>query len=243
MMDTASEMSDAVTAFIVSPPSSKKSVSSGNTASNDDHPSEPDTGSSTCLYMGSLLPLTCPGHSRARSGGNALIANLDLHHLLGRHAVSGDRPSGGTAARAAGPRGGFPRGADLLRADALQQRLFGGGAGAGAPPRAGVRGRGGGGVAVRVVRRDGARALLAGARVTRFRASGVPGEAPGTRGRRRLLPAPRDLPPHLPLATCSARGGRAAAPLARGARHRPRRARRGGGVLRLRRHVRGQEPR
>ena len=51
------------------------------------------------------------------------------------------------------------------------------------------------------------------------------------------------LPPDLPLAARAAGGRPPAAAAARGARHRPRRAARRAGVLRLRRHVRDQERR
>ena len=139
----------------------------------------------------------------------------------------------------------FPSRADLLRADALQLGLRARGPRAGAALRARVRGRGGGGHALGVVRRDGAPPQLeAGvAAAARLRAVGVPGRPAGGRGRGGPLPAPRDLPPDLPLAP-GARGGGPAAAAAAGRRgHRPGRAAGGGGVLRLRRHLRGEERR
>ncbi len=50
-------------------------------------------------------------------------ADLALHHLLQRHAVSRHREGGGGGARAPRPRGRVPPRADLLRPDALQHRL------------------------------------------------------------------------------------------------------------------------
>ena len=63
------------------------------------------------------------------------------------------------------------------------------------------------------------------------------------RGRRRLLPAPRRLSPELPRATDAARHRGAAGAAAPGSRDRPRGAARGAVLLRIRRHVRGQERR
>ncbi len=161
---------------------------------------------------------------------------------LGGHAVSGNWARRGAVAGAARAGGRVPRGADLLRPDALQHRLLGRGPGAGQPLRARVRRRRGGGVAVGLLRGHGARALLTGAGRPRVRAVAVPGRAARRGGRGRLLPAPGHLPPHLPLAAGAAGGRRSAAPAARGARDRPRGTAGGGGVLRLRRHVRGEEP-
>src|SRR5436305_770330 len=64
-------------------------------------------------------------------GNRARDAGLPVPHLLQRHDLSPDRPRGGPAARTARPRGRIPRGADLLRADALQHRLPARGAPAG----------------------------------------------------------------------------------------------------------------
>ena len=63
------------------------------------------------------------------------------------------------------------------------------------------------------------------------------------RGRRRVVRAPRRLPPDLPLAAGDARRRRAAAAAAQRARARAGRAAAARRVLRLRRHVRGQERR
>ena len=65
----------------------------------------------------------------------------------------------------------------------------------------------------------------------------------GVDGRGRLLPAPRHLPPHLPLAADAAGGRQAAAAAAQRPRHDPAGAAGRGPVLRVRRHVRAQERR
>ena len=76
-----------------------------------------------------------------------------------------------------------------------------------------------------------------------LRALGVPRQQAGGRGRRGLLPAPGDVSPDLPLAADAPGGRCAAAAAAGGPRDRPGRAAAGRGVLRVRRHVRGQERR
>ena len=151
-----------------------------------------------------------------------------------------------------------PGGPDLLRADARQHRLPARGGAAGAALRAGVRGRRGRGLAVGLVRGHGPRPVReagraggrsrarAGRRRDRSacpRADRVAGRRPGGGGRRRGVPAPRRLPPDLPLAAAPARRRPPAAAAARRARDRPGRARGRAGVLRVRRHVRGQERR
>ena len=83
--------------------------------------------------------------------------------------------------------------------------------------------------------RAGRRADLRALRAARRRARGD--------RRRRLLPAPRHLPPDVPLAADAARRRQAAAAAARGARAGPRGAARRRGLLRVRRHVRGEERR
>ena len=78
----------------------------------------------------------------------------------------------------------------------------------------------------------------------RLRADRVPRRRPRGRGRRRLLPAPGDLPPDLPLAADARRRRPADPAAAGGARARAgRRCPRAERVLRLRRHLRGEEPR
>ena len=178
--------------------------------------------------------------------------------MLQRHALPGDREGSGEAARAARARGRLPGGADLLWPDARELRLPAGGRAAGPSVRARVRRVRRDRHPVRVVRRDGPRRLPAPRRAgggrparrrgrrggpTRPRAQRAAGRRPRRRGRRRVLPAPRDLPPDLPRAA-PAQGRRPpAAPPAPGAGHRPRRAAGGGDVLRLRRDVRGEERR
>ena len=119
-------------------------------------------------------------------------------------------------ARAARARGRLPDGPDLLRADALQHRLPARGDPAGAALRRGLQRRRGGRLAVGLVRRDGPRDLpqaRPSSPTTRswrgpsrradpagLRALRVPRQQAGRRGRRRLLPAPGDVPPDLPLA-------------------------------------------
>ena len=102
--------------------------------------------------------------------------------------------------------------------------------------------------AVGVVRGDGPRVVPRPAR-------GVDGRPPGSTScrsscrragrdrRRRLLPAPGDLPPDLPLAALAPGRRRARWAAAAGTRPDAGAARRRGGVLRLRRHVRAEEPR
>src|SRR3954468_14857566 len=58
MIATPSATSAAHHAFILMPPSRTNSVTSGSTATSDDHPSEFPTGSSTCLYM--WIPPSAP---------------------------------------------------------------------------------------------------------------------------------------------------------------------------------------
>ena len=160
--------------------------------------------------------------------------------------------------RAARPRGRRPAGADLLRPDARQHRLPARGRADRGQPRARVRRRGGDRRAVRVVRGldpppagrrraagRGARAGRRGRRAGRahLRAVPVPGRRPRRHRRRRLLPAPGHLPPDLPLAADAAGRRPAAAAAARRPRARPGRAARRRPVLRLRRHLRGQERR
>ena len=83
-------------------------------------------------------------------------------------------------------------------------------------------------------------AALVAARARAVRAARRPARR---RGRRGLLPAPGHLSPDVPQPADAARRRPAAAAAARGRGHRPRRAARGRAVLRLRRHVRGQERR
>ena len=165
----------------------------------------------------------------------------------------GHGPGAGTGRRDRGD----ALGADLLRADARQHRLPAGGDPAGPQPRRGVRGvrrdRG----AERVVHgRDPAPARRRGAAGRGRRAGrggrgdrgpdlgavGVPGRRAGRDRRRGLLPAPGDLPSDLPFAAAAAGGPAAAAAAARGRGHRPGRAAGRRAVLRVRRHVRAEEP-
>ena len=97
-----------------------------------------------------------------------------------------------------------------------------------------------------VARRAGEHALAddaAAARRAHLRAVPVPGRRPRRHRRRRLLPAPGHLSPDLPLAAAAPGGRPAAAAAARRPRAGSRRAARGRPVLRLRRHLRGQERR
>ena len=107
------------------------------------------------------------GRARPRAGVECRGAHRALHHLRRRHAVPGDGPGRGARARAAGARGRVPGGADLLRADARQQRVPRRSAAAGAAVRgrdgAGRR-RGRGRLAVVLVRRLGARAAAGASR-------------------------------------------------------------------------------
>ncbi len=97
--------------------------------------------------------------------------------LPGRHDVPADGTRGGRRAGATRHTGGVPARADLLRPDALQHRVCAGGGSAGEAVRARVRGVRGGGLAIRVVRGDGARPVSARGRAgrrSRSRARGVP---------------------------------------------------------------------
>src|SRR3954452_914828 len=178
--------------------------------------------------------------------------------MLQRHALSGDREGSREAARAARARGRLPGGADLLRADARQLRLRRGGRPAGAPLRPGLRRARRDRDPFRVVRRDGPRRLPAprragagrparrrggGGGAARARAQRAAGRRPRRGGRRRVLPAPGDLPPDLPRAALAQGRRPPAAPPAPGEGHRPRRAAGCRDVLRLRRDVRGEERR
>ena len=146
-----------------------------------------------------------------------------------------------TAARAARAHGRLPDGPDLLRADALQHRLPARGDPAGPALRRGLRRRRGRRLAVGLVRRDGPRDVPAGAAelagdarpaprgrrrsiAAGLRAVRVPRPQAGGRGRRRLLPAPGDVPPDLPLAADAPGRRRPAAAAAGGPGDRPGRA-------------------
>ena len=90
---------------------------------------------------------------RGRPASHAYRPLCDLHR---RYGVSRSRASDGAGAGTARPRGRVPRAADLLRSDAPEQRLRARGAQAGSPVRGDLRRVRGGGVAVVLVRRDGA---------------------------------------------------------------------------------------
>src|SRR5690606_1415123 len=185
--------------------------------------------------------------SPAVPGAEVAHEGRAVPHLRERHDVPGDGQGDGAAAAAARPRRRVPRRADVLRADAPQHRV----PAAGPPPGEGVRGdvralrrrRD----AVRVLRGDDprlapeARAADRRDRLPRPRAVGVPRGRAGRHRRRRVLPAPRHLPPDLPLAADAARRRPPAAAAAGGPRHRPRRAPGRRRVLRVRRDVRAEE--
>ena len=86
---------------------------------------------------------------------------------------------------------------------------------------------------------DGAARTVGG----RPRAERVPRGRPRRGGRGRLLPAPGDLPPDLPLAADARRGRPPDAAAPRGPGDPPGGAAGGRAVLRLRGHLRGEEPR
>src|SRR5690606_27366014 len=186
-------------------------------------------------------------HTEGPAGGGD--ADRAVHHVRQRPDVPGDGPGGRAPPGTAGPHGGVPSRTDLLRADARQLRVRGAGARARAAVRRHVRPVPGGRGTVGLVRGDGPRRVppaAAGGRVggrADLRAVGAArGRAAGER-RGCALPAPGHLPPDLSRPAHAAPGRPAAAPAAAGAR-----AAAGGpagsdGVLRLRRHVRGQERR
>src|SRR5690606_38288422 len=140
----------------------------------------------------------------------------------------------------------FPAGPDVLRADALQHRLPRRGRTTGPPLRGGVRRlrlRGG---PLRFVRGHGPRVPSRSVRDqsrrrTHLRTQRVHCGHPRGHRRRCVLPAPGDLPPHLPLASPARRGRQAVAPAARGEGSPAGRVTAGGTVLRFRRHVRVEE--
>src|SRR5919202_6947700 len=227
---TASAATPEIQALIFRPPSSTNSVTSGKSANSELAKSELLTGSMTCLYM--------RPSSRGTFHGVAYPCR-PLHHLLQRHAVPGGRAGGGHPPRTPRVRGSLSAGADLLRADARQQRLPARGAAARPPLRARVRRRGADRLPVGLLRGDGPRAVSAagpadrrprpgpgdrGARAAGARGERAAGRRPRGRGRRRELPAPGDLPPDVPLAARHACRRPADPPAARGAGHRPRRA-------------------
>src|SRR5919202_5087235 len=196
---TVSAATPEIQALIFRPPSRTNSVSSGRMANRVLAKSELPTGSMTCLYM--LPP------SRGTFHGVAYPCR-PLHHLLQRHAVPGGRAGGGHPPRAPRVRGSLPGGADLLRADAREQRLPARGAAARAPLRARVRRRGADRLPVGLLRGDGPRAVPAagaaggrrrtgpggrGARAVGPRGQRAAGRRTRGRGRRRQLPAPGDL--------------------------------------------------
>ncbi|CAA9516783.1 MAG: Predicted L-lactate dehydrogenase, Fe-S oxidoreductase subunit YkgE, partial [uncultured Solirubrobacteraceae bacterium] len=187
-------------------------------------------------------------------------AGRPLHHLRERHAVPTDRARHGGAARAPGLHGGVPARADVLRAAARQLGLSRPGGAARPAVRARVRGPGlrRDRVPVGIVRGDGPRPVpdacgdVGGSRARRRGGAGgpagvgalaLPRREAGRGGRRRVLPASRDLPPDMPLPPPGARGGGAAAAPAPRPRAGARRAARRDDVLRVRRDVRGEEPR
>src|SRR5215203_6634267 len=134
----SSATSAAMWAASLSPPSSTNSVTIGISANSELRNSESPTGSSTCLYTVSppLSPLhrqlPHPACNIPRLARSTLRrdAGRALHHLLQRHAVPGHGPRRGRAAGAPRARGRLSRGADVLRADALQLGLRGRRAGA-----------------------------------------------------------------------------------------------------------------
>src|SRR5512132_3031217 len=145
-------MSAAHWAAMRTTPRSTNSTTSGSTAKIADRPSESLTGSKTCVYMdrpppfvtdskrlGARCQMMSALHRSCNRCFRTRVEDRSLHHLLQRHAVSADRAGGGGGARAPRAGGGLSRGADVLRADALQQRLSRGGARADSPLRARVR--------------------------------------------------------------------------------------------------------
>ncbi|CAA9309991.1 MAG: Predicted L-lactate dehydrogenase, Fe-S oxidoreductase subunit YkgE, partial [uncultured Frankineae bacterium] len=185
-------------------------------------------------------------------------AHRVVRDLPGRHAVPLGRPGDGHRPGAAGARGRVPVGPDLLRADAHQHRLPARRPAGRAAPRRGLRAVRRRRRAVGLVRRVGPSPARPGGAARRGRRAGAAGggrrradvravRAAGGRargrGRRRVLPAPGDLPPDLPLAADASGRRQAAAPAARGAGTRAGRAAGGGVLLRLRRDLRAQERR
>src|SRR5215210_5433512 len=131
-------------ALTLKPPSSTNSVRIGIAAKMDDRPSESDTGEKFCVnkmppswLSPGNLPRT-PARETLRVSRRARRAVRDL---LQRHALPRDRQGDRAAARTPRLRGRLSRGADLLRADALQLGLRARGSRARAPLRARLRGR------------------------------------------------------------------------------------------------------
>src|SRR3954447_3610999 len=87
-----------------------------------------------------LSPGNLPQSRRRETRRLSRCARSVVRDLLQRHALPRDRAGHGAPAGAARLRGGVPRGADLLRADALQLRLRARGHGAGAALRARLSG-------------------------------------------------------------------------------------------------------
>ncbi|CAA9457156.1 MAG: Predicted L-lactate dehydrogenase, Fe-S oxidoreductase subunit YkgE, partial [uncultured Rubrobacteraceae bacterium] len=183
-------------------------------------------------------------------------ASSPVHHLLQRHPVPEHWPGDGRASGAPRPRGSLPRGADVLRTDALQHGVSEGGDPAGPPLRRRLQGLRRRGRSLRLLRRHGPRAVPhgreprerqeaplrgRGARGEGLRAFGVSRQKDWRHGRRGVLPPPRHLPPDLPLLEDAQGRGRAPGASAQRAGHGPRGAARGEGVLRLRGDVRRQE--
>ena len=156
-------------------------------------------------------PPTTDGPDQRRSAH----AHRALHHLSRGRALPRRGQGDGAAAGTARARGRLPRGPDVLRADAHQHRLPARGAAARAPLRGDLRAVRGDrralGLVCRVgappardgrprTGRRGAGAAGRGGRRAHLRAVRAAGRRAGRRGRGRLLPAPRHLPPHVPLA-------------------------------------------
>ena len=199
-------------------------------------------------------PAPCAGCKDGRSEGRP------DGHLRQRRDVPRHGQGRGDPAAPPRGRGRLPAGADLLRAADGQHRLPRRGGAGGAHLRRRVRGVRRGRHAVGLVRRVGAapaldrRPTAPGTRrwwrrlretgAAGLRAQRVPRRRARRDRRRRVLPAPGDLPPDLPLAADARRRRPAAAAARGGARASSwstcRSAER---VLRLRRHLRGQERR
>ena len=168
-----------------------------------------------------------PAHTRVSAD-----ARRALHHLLQRHAVPGTGQAVVALLERLGHEVDVPRGADLLRPDALQHRLPPRGGAAGPAFRRGVPRRGDDRLAVGLVRRHGARALpalaeLAGDAALAARWTLDPAglelsellvDRLGVEDVGAVYPHRVDVPPDVPLAAAAGRGRRAAAAAARGAR-------------------------
>ena len=198
----------------------------------------------------------CPRCVRPASGRECLRARGPLRHLPRRHPVPGHGQGGGGAAGAPRPRGGLPRGADLLRADARQHaamqleavplvrrfvRAFADAEVVVSPSASCVGMVRDQYAGIAALAGDPGWRARCGARAARGGAERVPGGPPGRGGRGAYYPHRVTYHPTCHSLRLLQVGDRPLRLLRAVRGHRPGGAAGRGRVLRLRRHLRGQE--